>query len=129
MNIFKKLFRPTPPTEGIKLKATKHCSKCKNTLETSAFNKCKRTADGLQYWCRTCQNNCERPSVEKPKKNAKRVVKLSVTNFQKPFLQLNVPNVSQAQYRQLVEIAKAQKWPMERLYHQMVADFLTLNSK
>jgi len=129
MNIFKKLFRPTPPTEWIELKATKHCSKCKNTFETSAFNKCKRTADGLQYWCRTCQNNSARTSVEKPKKNAKRVVKLPATNFQKPFLQLNVPNVSQAQYRQLVEIAKARKWPMERLYRQMVADFLTLNSK
>jgi hypothetical protein len=129
MNIFKKLFRPTPPTEWIELKATKNCSKCKNTFETSAFNKCKRTADGLQYWCRTCQNNSARTSVEKPKKNAKRVVKPPVTNFQKPFLQLNVPNVSQAQYRQLVEIAKARKWPMERLYRQMVADFLTLNSK
>jgi hypothetical protein len=129
MNIFKKLFRPTPPTEWIEPKATKHCSKCKNTLETSAFNKCKRTADGLQYWCRTCQSNCQRPSAEKPKKHAKKMVKLPVTNFEKPFLQLNVPNVSQAQYRQLVEIAKARKWPMERLYRQMVADFLTLNSK
>jgi hypothetical protein len=129
MNIFKKLFRPTPPTEGIELKATKRCTKCKNTFETSAFNKYKNAVDGLQYWCRTCQNNSARTSVEKPKKNAKKMVKLPGTNFEKPFLQLNVPNVSQAQYRQLVEIAKARKWPMERLYRQMVADFLTLNSK
>jgi hypothetical protein len=129
MNIFKKLFRPTPPTEWIELKATKRCTKCKNTLETSAFNKCKRSLDGLQYWCRTCQSNFEKQNAIKPKKNAKKMVTLPANNFEKPFLQLNVPNVSQAQYRQLVEIAKARKWPMERLYRQMVADFLTLNSK
>ena len=90
MNIFKKLFRPTPPTEYIELKATKHCSRCKKTMETSAFNKCRRTLDGLQYWCRTCQSNFEKQSAEKPKKNAKKMVKLPATNFEKPFLQLNV---------------------------------------
>jgi len=126
MNIFKKLFRPTPPTELIELKATKHCTRCKKTLETVQFNKCSRAPDGLQYWCRKCQGGFDRSRLKKKKKFLSRVPK---TNFEKATISLNIPAVPQAQYRQLVELAKARKWPMEKLYAQMVTDFLTLHTK
>lgn len=126
MNIFKKLFKPAPPTEWVELKATKHCTRCKKTLETSQFNKCSRASDGLQYWCKSCQKNFDRSHA---KKRRKFTLKTPKSNFEKPKISLNIPDVPQAQYRQLVELAKARKWPMEKLYAQMVTDFLTLHTK
>jgi len=126
MNIFKRLFKPTPPTEYVELKATKHCTRCKKTLETVQFNKCSKASDGLQYWCRKCQNGFERKHNGKKRKF---VLKTHKSNFDKLQISINIPAVPQAQYRQLVELAKARKWPMEKLYAQMVTDFLTLHTK
>lgn len=33
----------------------KTCTKCNQTKEPSAFIACKRTADGLQSWCKKCK--------------------------------------------------------------------------
>lgn len=126
MNIFKRLFKPTPPTKYVELKATKHCTRCKKTLETVEFNKCSKTSDGLQYWCRKCQSGFERKHYSKKRKF---VLKTHKSNFDKPQISINIPAVPQSQYRQLVELAKARKWPMEKLYAQMVTDFLTLHTK
>jgi len=46
---------------------TKKCSCCGKELPLSEFNKCARNLDGLQYVCRTCQN--ERVRQSRIKKN------------------------------------------------------------
>lgn len=132
MNIFSRLFKPqTVQPEAEVAKTSKTCTRCKKTLGADGFNKCQRAADGLQYWCKTCQKITYRRAAKPVIKAKKRSGPVSIpsSNFEKPFLQLNIPDVSQAQYRQLVELAKAKKWPMERLYRQMVTDFLTLHTK
>lgn len=133
MNIFSKLFGTNTPTETVTVEAprkrqprTKTCRKCQLTLPMDAFNKCSTTADGKQWWCRKCQSS---DGKARAARKGKFVLKMHKSNFDKPTLQLNIPDVPQAQYRQLVELAKSRKITMERLYQQMVNDFLTLNSK
>ena len=38
----------------------KTCRKCKQAKATSEFSKTKRSADGLQWWCRTCMRESAR---------------------------------------------------------------------
>ena len=38
----------------------KHCSGCLSSKPLSGFNKNRRTRDGLQKWCRQCQNTRDR---------------------------------------------------------------------
>jgi hypothetical protein len=137
MNIFNKLFGITAPTQATTQTAvaepprkrhpkSKPCRKCGLVQPMDAFNRCSTTADGRQWWCRKCQSVVSKARTAKKNRS---INKLPKSNFDKPTLQLNVPDVPQAQYRQLVEIAKARKISMEKLYRQMVNDFLTLNSK
>lgn len=134
MNFLKKLFKPAEtvrielkPTQPIPTLGPKRCTRCKESKNREEFNKCQRTPDGLQYWCKNCQKLGYKRTAKVKRRGGP--VAIPQSNFEKKTLQLNIPDVSQAQYRQLVELAKARKWPMERLYRQMVTDFLTLHTK
>ncbi len=44
---------------------TKVCSKCKGRKPHSKFYKCKATKDGLNYYCKTCQNESSKVQRKK----------------------------------------------------------------
>lgn len=50
---------------------TKVCSKCGKELPLSEFNKCKKSPDGLDYWCRDCQKQYHIENAERIKKRQK----------------------------------------------------------
>lgn len=42
----------------------KRCSKCKVEHPVSFFSRNKTTADGLQFWCKTCSRQAIQPQTE-----------------------------------------------------------------
>lgn len=134
MNLFNRLFKPQPtkpstPPQTAPSNARKMCTKCKEKLPFDGFYRKAQSSDGLQHWCKKCTVQSKLAAAPKKRKVRKFVLKNPINNFQKKYLQLNIPNVTQDQYRQLVELAKARRCTMTRLYSQMLNDFLTLHSK
>jgi len=43
----------------------KHCSRCKQTLASSAFGACSAAADGKQAWCKPCKLDAKRDTRDK----------------------------------------------------------------
>lgn len=51
---------------------TKVCSKCGRALPLSNFNRCTSNKDGLQRWCKDCQNEASRNRQKAKEKTASR---------------------------------------------------------
>lgn len=47
---------------------TKVCSKCRQELPTSEFNKCSASKDGFHSYCKPCQSAAAKLSAERRKK-------------------------------------------------------------
>lgn len=136
MKIFSRLFKPQEAStigedKTLPKSPSKTCSNCQLSLALTAFNRHSKSRDGYQFWCRKCANSWRpaKPLKTKQGKGKKILSRIRKNNFEKKELHLTVPNVSQDQYRKLVELAKVRKWTMTRLYSQMVHDFLTLHCK
>jgi hypothetical protein len=51
--------------------AVKHCSRCKQSKETTEFYKHKHSLDGFQYWCKPCLREVNKVYEEKHKEKLK----------------------------------------------------------
>jgi len=63
---------PRKPDDTDKPRVLKTCTKCKQTKETSDFNKHRKSPDGLQTWCRVCTTEAARVYNKRKKSKANR---------------------------------------------------------
>ena len=63
---------PRTPDDTDKPRVMKTCTKCKQTKETSEFNRRKKADDGLQSWCRVCTTEAARAYNKRQKSKANR---------------------------------------------------------
>jgi len=64
----------------------KVCTKCGRTLPLSKFCRCTRNKDGLQRWCKDCQNEASRNRQKAKEKTASRQTAVHQSDGRNPEL-------------------------------------------
>lgn len=137
-NIFKNWFGAT--CEVVKATESnnriKQCAECKVVKTAADFHKNNKNKDGLQSMCKQCRRveyakwyAAEKKGQKSTKRKTKRPSFLRKTTLQRSHSNYNIKKVPVELKIALHNLAKERKTTMEKLGHQMIKDFLTLNSK
>lgn len=80
------------------------CTKCKETKPKDSFRKRKNSSNGLQYWCRKCENKANRQRYKpKPKKKKKQTNPKTIKRNARNRMLQHRYNITLEEYEQMYE--------------------------
>lgn len=137
-NIFRHLFSANQKADSTKVGSSlkKECAECKVVKSAADFHKNKNAKDGLQSLCKHCRKiefakwyAADKKGRKSTKRKSKRPSFLRKTTLQRSHSNFNIKKVPVELKIALHKLAKERKTTMEKLGHEMIRDFLTLNNK